>query len=517
MKHSGSRAPESHPISRRTLLAGGVSVLASAAVGYAQKGRSTGPGQLHYESLVSVAQRIRRRELSPVEVTKAQLERIDALQPKLKAYVMVLADRALAQAREAEREIQAGNYRGLLHGIPVAVKDLYFTAGLATKGGSGALADHIPSYNATVVERFASAGAVLLGKLNTTEGAMVGYYRDFEVPRNPWGEDRFPGWSSSGSGVATAAGLCYASLGTDTGGSIRTPSAVNGIVGLKPTWGRVSRHGVLDLAPSLDHVGPMTRTVADAAAVLAVLAGRDEHDATSLPDRVPDYLEEIEQGIQGVRIGFDEDYAARGVQGETAAAVQGALRELEVLGGLVVRARMPTLHGHGAAWRTICSTEAAAAHARTFPSRADQYGTFFRSFLEDGNKVTGVDYAKANLIRREISGQIRRVFQDIDLLVCPSVAYEPCRYNPADAYGGIDPEAETLAGVPYSCLGGSGRFTGPFNFCGYPTLSLPCGFSIDGLPLSLQLVGRPLSESLLCRAGHAYEEATGWHARHPPV
>ncbi len=270
---------------------------------------------------MDVAERIRRRELSPVEVTKAQLERIGALEPKLKAYVMVLADRALAQAGEAEREIQAGNYRGPLHGIPVAVKDLYFTSGLATKGGSGALADHIPSYNATVVERFASAGAVLLGKLNTTEGAMVGYHRDFEVPRNPWGEDRFPGWSSSGSGVATAAGLCYASLGTDTGGSIRTPSAVNGIVGLKPTWGRVSRHGVLDLAPSLDHVGPMTRTVADAAAVLAALDGRDEHDATSLPNPVPDYLEEIDQGIQGVRIGYDEDYVARGVQGETAAAV----------------------------------------------------------------------------------------------------------------------------------------------------------------------------------------------------
>ena len=466
---------------------------------------------------MNVAERIRRRELSPVEVTKAQLERIDALEPKLKAYVMVLADRALAQAREAEREIQAGKYRGPLHGIPVAVKDLYFTSGLATKGGSGALADHVPSYNATVVERFASAGAVLLGKLNTTEGALVGYHRDFEVPRNPWGEDRFPGWSSSGSGVATAAGLCYASLGTDTGGSIRTPSAVNGIVGLKPTWGRVSRHGVLDLAPSLDHVGPMTRTVADAAAVLAVLAGRDEHDATSLPNRVPDYLEEIDQGIQGARIGYDEDYAARGVQGETAAAVQRALRDLEELGGRVVRARMPTLRGQGGAWRTICSAEAAAAHARTFPTRADQYGTFFRSFLEAGREVTGVDYAKANLIRREISGQIRRVFQDIDLLVCPSVAYEPCLYNPADAYGGIDPEAETLAGVPYSCLAVSGRFTGPFNFCGYPTLSLPCGFSIDGLPLSLQLVGRPLSESLLCRAGHAYEEATPWHARHPPV
>ena len=283
MQRPRFRNLDSHPISRRTLLAAGFSVLASVAAGHAQRGDSNRfqTSALHYASFLDIADQIRRRKLSPVEVTKAQLERIDSLEPKLKAYITILAESALARAREAEREIQAGKYRGPLHGIQIAVKDLYFTSGLATKGGSGALADHVPSYDATVVGRFARAGAVLLGKLNTTEGAMVGYHPDFEVPRNPWGEDRFPGWSSSGSGVATAAGLCYASLGTDTGGSIRTPSAVNGIVGLKPTWGRVSRYGVLGLAPSLDHVGPMTRTVADAAAVLAVLAGHDGHDPTS--------------------------------------------------------------------------------------------------------------------------------------------------------------------------------------------------------------------------------------------
>ena len=368
MKHPRPRAPETHPISRRTLLAGGFSVLSSAAVGYGQEGGSDRlrTSALHYTSLLDTAEQIRRGKLSPVELTKAQLQRIDSLEPKLKAYVTVLAGRALARAREAEAEIQAGNYRGPLHGIPIAVKDLYFTSGVATMGGSRALSDHIPSYDATVVERFASAGAVLLGKLNTTEGAMVGYHPDFEVPRNPWGEDRFPGWSSSGSGVATAAGLCYASLGTDTGGSIRTPCAVNGIVGLKPTWGRVSRYGVLGLAPSLDHVGPMTRTVADAAAVLAVLAGWDAHDPTSLPESVPNYLGDIRRGIQGVRIGYDEDYISQGVQAETAAAVQKAARDLEELGGRVIGVRMPTFRGrHNGAWRTICSAEAAGEHAPT--------------------------------------------------------------------------------------------------------------------------------------------------------
>lgn len=472
----------------------------------------------HYSSLVEVAELIRRRRISPVELTKMQLERISALEPKLRAYATLTADRASEEARKAEAEIQAGNYRGPLHGIPIAVKDLYFTAGIPTKGGSGALSDHVPSYDATVVERFSRAGAILLGKLNTTEGAMVGYHRDFEVPRNPWGEDRFPGWSSSGSGVSTAAGLCYASLGTDTGGSIRIPSAVNGIVGIKPTWGRVSRYGVLGLGPSLDHVGPMTRTVADAAAVLRVIAGSDENDSTSLPGEVPDYLATIDRGIKGVRIGFDEHYAGDGVQPEVAASVRQAVRTLETLGGQVVEVKMPTFEErHGQAWRTICSAEAKAEHTATFPSQADRYGTFFRFFLERGSEVTGADYAKAHMVRQEMSGKIRHVFEQIDVLACPSVSYAACRYDPEDAYGGLDTETNTLSGVPLSCLAGSSRFTMPFNFCGYPTLSLPSGFSTEELPLSLQLVGRPLSESLLCRAGHAYEQAAGWHTKHPLV
>ncbi len=515
MKNSGTSIRKPPLVSRRGVLAGGVSLLASAVVGRTQTRPEA--SQLHYTSLVDVAARIRRREISPLELTRAQLERIDRLEPGRKAYALVLHDRALREARRAEEEIQAGNYRGPLHGVPIAVKDLMFTAGVPTRGGSGALADHVPGYDGTVVRRLAEAGAVLLGKLNTTEGAMTGYHPDFEVPRNPWGDDLFPGFSSSGSGVATAAGLCYGSLGTDTGGSIRYPSSANGLVGLKPTWGRVSRYGVLGLAPSLDHVGPMTRTVADAAAMLAVLAGSDENDPTSLPEDVSDYLGEIGGGIEGVRVGFDPEYGRSGVDAETAAAVEEATQALERLGAQLVRVQMPAFEArHQDAWVTICSAEAAAEHAGTFPSRADQYGTYFRSFLERGSQTTGIDYARAHVIRREMSGAVRRVFHDIDVLACPSVAYTGCRYDPADAYGGtVSDRAERLSGVPTACLSVSTRFTMPFNFSGHPTLSLPCGFSSDGLPLSLQLVGHPLSEGLLCRAGHAYEQSTEWHTRHP--
>lgn len=515
MKNPGMSIRKSQLVSRRGVLAGGVSLLASAVVGRTQ----TGPDAsgLHYASLVDVAARLRRREISPVELTRAQLERIDRLEPGRRAYALVLREQALQQARRAEADIQAGNYRGPLHGVPIAVKDLMFTAGVPTRGGSGALADHVPDYDGTVVRRLAAAGAVLLGKLNTTEGAMTGYHPDFEVPRNPWGDDLFPGFSSSGSGVATAAGLCYGSLGTDTGGSIRYPSSANGLVGLKPTWGRVSRYGVLGLAPSLDHVGPMTRSVADAAAMLGVLAGVDENDSTSLPDAVPDYLGSIGDGIEGVRIGFDPEYGRSGVAPETATAVEAATQALEGLGARLVRVQMPAFEPrHLEAWEAICSAEAAAEHAATFPSRADQYGTYFRSFLEHGAQTTGIDYARAHVVRRELAGAVRRVFHDIDILACPSVAYTGCRYDPADAYGGtLSDRGERLSGVPFACLSVSTRFTMPFNFSGQPTLSLPCGFSSDGLPLSLQLVGHPLAEGLLCRAGHAYEQSTDWHTRHP--
>jgi len=506
-------------LSRRSFLAVSATAWVSTSKLERQSRAMARPGaELHYLSLLEAARLIRGRQLSPVDLTRAQLERIDALEPSLMAYATVTGDRAREEAQKAEGEILSGHYRGPLHGVPIAVKDLFFTAGIPTRGGSGALESHVPNYDATVVERFRRAGAVVLGKLNTTEGAMLGYHPAFEVPRNPWGKDRWPGWSSSGSGVATAAGLCYASLGTDTGGSIRQPAAANGVVGVKPTWGRVSRYGVFGLAPSLDHVGPLTRSVADAAAVLGVIAGPDERDMTTLPNAVPDYLATIDDGIEDLRIGFDEAYAVGGVQQEVADSIRAALKTLEGLGGRIVEVKAPVYDDkRRSAWGTIAGAEAIAQHATTFPAHADRYGPFFRAFLEGGSRVSGADYAKADLARREMTGEFNRLFQEIDILVCPSHPYEACRYDPEDAYSGTDPGAGKIAGVPLTCLAGCGRFLQPFNFCGYPTLSLPCGFSEDGLPLSLQLIAGPLGESMLFRAGQAYENATDWHARRPPL
>jgi amidase len=376
----------------------------------------------------------------------------------------------------------------------------------------------VPDHDATVVARLEAAGAILLGKLNTTEGAMAGYHPDFRVPRNPWGEDLWPGVSSSGSGVATAAGLCFASLGTDTGGSIRYPAAMNGIVGLKPTWGRVSRFGVLDLAPSLDHVGPMTRRVADAAAVLQAIAGADPNDPTALPDEVPDYLGSIAEGIEGVRLGFDEHYATRELPEHYAESIRNAVSTLEGLGARVVAARMPTMDApHLEAWQTICAAEAAAVHEATFPSKADSYGPWFRSWLQLGANVTGIQYAKAHALRKQLAGAVRTAFVGIDLLACPSVLSEPFPYDRDGVFRPPDLEAGTSAGVPLSWFNGSRPFILPYDYNGYPSLSLPCGASPEGLPLSLQLVGHPLGEALLCRVGYAFEQATEWHRRHPPI
>jgi amidase len=511
-------APEQR-MARRTVVAGGLSLLASSnnlAALVANPLKAARGDTLHYTGLMELAQRIRNRDLSPVEVTKAQLARIATLDSGLNAYELVMSERALAQARRAEAEIQSGRYRGPLHGVPVAVKDLFFVRGLPTKGGCRALANFVPDYDATAVSRLERAGAVLLGKLALTEGAMVGYHRDFKVPRNPWGARLWPGFSSSGSGVGTAAGLCYASLGTDTGGSIRFPSAANGIVGLKPTWGRVSRHGVLALAPSLDHVGPMTRRVADAAAVLGVIAGYDPEDPTSLSGPAPDYLKELQRGIKGVRLGFDEVYTTQGVLPHVVEAVRQAVRDLEKLGTHVVPVKMPTMTEPVlSAWETLCAAEAVAAHEATFPSRADDYGVFFRKFLETGRTITGAAYAKASSLRAEFVGRLRQAFQHIDVLACPTMPTEAFAYDPEKAYGGFDAAANTLAGADVRYL--EDRFTLPYDYSGYPTLSLPCGVSPGGLPLSLQLAGHPLSEALLCRVGHAYENATEWHRHHPPV
>jgi amidase len=474
---------------------------------------------LHYQTLVEVATQIANGELTATQVTEKMLERIATLDPTLHAYYTVMGEQALQAAAAADAAQSEGQSFGPLHGVPIAVKDLCHKRGAPTTAGHQFRRQQVSIENATVVTRLESAGAVVMGKLATTEGAMVGYHPDFEVPRNPWGAlDRWPGVSSGGSGVATAAGLCFAALGTDTGGSIRFPSAANGVVGLKPTWGRVSRQGVLDLGPTLDHIGPMTRSVRDAARMLGVIAGRDLQDVTSLSAPCDDYEAELGRGVAGLRIGWDEAYATTNIQPYVTDALHSAISQLANAGAKIVDVKVPAFEADElAAWNILAAAEAAAVHATTYPAKQDEYGVYFREFLKTGRQTSAVDLANAVFARKRACGRIAPVFDGIDCLLSPTLASESFRYNVEDAYGGIDMTKGTLAGVPLDFLARNTPFIVIWDFNGYPTLSVPCGFSPDGIPLSLQLVAKPLQESILCRAGYAFEQANRFHLQHPAL
>jgi amidase len=474
---------------------------------------------LHYSSLRDVARRIQSKEISPVELTTRMLDRIVKVDPKLKSYATVMRDQALEAAKRAEGEIQRRAYRGPLHGVPIAVKDLCYTKGVRTMAGTSIYADYIPDHDATVVTKLSQAGAVLLGKLNLTEGAMRGYNPARDIPVNPWREDLWAGVSSSGSGVATAAGLCYGSIGTDTGGSIRTPSAANGIVGLKPTYGRVSRYGVFPLAESLDHVGPMARRAGDAAVMFESIAGFDSNDPTSLREPVPHMLDGLDKGVRGLRVGFDRRFATEGVHPEQSAAIQAAVDALRQLGARIVDVQMPTVTEVQNMWLILCAKEAVTAHAANFPSRKNEYGPNFRDFLEMGAVVSAADYAKAVQYRMDLSTKYRAVLSTVDAFAYPvgvggafSISKETQYGSMVDFNAARDKYANS-----YNPPLGPNIYTFPADLSGTPTITLPVGFSSEWLPLSMQIAGPALSEQTLCRIGHAYEEATGWYKKHPNV
>lgn len=460
---------------------------------------------LALSTLTAVAKRIQARELSPVELTRQMLDRIDTLDKRFHSYVTVLADRALAQAEAAEAEIAGGHYRGPLHGMPLAVKDLCFIKGTPTTCGSQMLADWRPDQNATVVWKLQQAGAVILGKLHLTEFALRWHHPYRPIPLNPWGEGRWPGVSSSGSGVATATGLCFGAIGTDTGGSIRFPAASCGTVGVKPTYGRVSRAGVFPLTASLDHIGPLTRSVADAAAMLQAIAGPDPLDPTASRRPVPDYLAALAQGIAGVRIGVDERYITEGVHPDVSAAVKEAVRVLAELGAQIVAVTVPEpeMTATTQSWLTLTGADALVAHEGMYPERAAEYGPF-RELLDNTAKLRAQDYAKAHALRETFAAQFDPLFEQMDLLLCPTM---PTTAPMMDAQG----NAIIQEGYVRT------RYTYVFNFSRNPTLSLPCGFDRTGLPVSLQFVGRHFEEDLLCRVGHAYEQATEWHTHLPTL
>ena len=463
---------------------------------------------MHYKTISELAPLVESGEISPVELTQSQLARIEQLDGRLKAYATVTADLAMEQARQVEKEIGEGYYRGKLHGIPIAVKDLCATAGIRTMGGSAVFADNIPESDSTVVIKLREAGSVLLGKLNMTEGAMGGYNPKLQLPDNPWKESHFTGGSSSGSGVATAAGMAFGTLGSDTGGSIRHPSAVCGTVGLKPTWGRVSRHGVMDLAQSLDHVGPLTRSAKDAGIVLQAIAGTDPNDPTSLPHGVPDMLSSVGKGVEGLKIGWDDGYSTVDLEPSYSQAIEDAMKVMEGLGAKIVPVKMPEILREAvAAWPVICTSEAAAAHIETYPSQADEYGVFLRAWLKNGTTHTSVEYAEAHSLRLALNGGLRKTMRDVDVLASAPTSRAGYPITPDEMYN-LDPNGRD----PWS-----GRFTVPTDFAGLPTITLPCGLDVTGMPVSIQFAGHHLSEPVLVGIGDAFEGATDFHNLHPPV
>ena len=461
---------------------------------------------LAYANLTTIAERIRTGALTSVAVTTAQLDRIAALDARYRSYTTVLRERALAHAAEADRETVAGISRGPLHGVPIAVKDLCNTTFAPTGAGTTMLKDMTPDHDATVVERLERGGAVILGKLSMTEGAYTSHHPQNPGPLNPWNADHWVGSSSTGSGVATAAGLCYGSLGSDTGGSIRFPSATCGLTGIKPTWGRVSRHGVFPLADSLDHVGPMTRSAADAAAMLGVIAGADLRDPTALQAPVPDYLAECGRSIRGLTVGIDRNFTRDGIDAEVVAAVDAVEQVLASLGARVREVTMPPTAKLVRGWIPFCSVETALAHRDTYPARKAEYGPDLAALIEQGRSLSGFELGDIYHDRLVFSGALQALFADVDLLLVPTVPVPIPSLGKMTEYG-QDPEVlERIL-----------RFTAPFDFSGSPTITLPAGIDAAGLPLSCQLVGRHLAEDLLCRAGHAVQQVTNWHKRRPPA
>ncbi len=460
----------------------------------------------HYQDLSSVAGAIKRREISPIELTRLMLDRIAALDPQLHAYVTVTADLALAQAEAAETALARGENRGPLHGVPIAIKDNIWTDGVVSTNGMAIRADHRPDEDSTIVERLRGAGAILLGKLQQTEGAFIEHHPAVVVPVNPWDAQAWAGVSSSGSGVATAAGLCFAALGTDTGGSIRMPCDMNGVTGIKPTYGRVTRHGVFANGETLDHVGVLARSAADVAVMLAAIAGADPRDPTSALTPVPGYPAEIGRGIGGLRIGLDPGFAYGDVDEAVAEALRAALAVLRDAGAEIVEIDYPGSAALVQDWMLQSAVEMAAAHEATYPARKDEYGPALAGFIEFGRSRSGLDYAKAQHRRDVFRGRMTRLFERVDLFAVPTQTLAGPSIATFAAMAGDPGALERLA-----------RFTCPFDMSGSPVVILPMGLTTQGIPMSFQLVGRQFEEALLLRAGHAFQQRTDWHRLHPPL
>ncbi|MCL4499340.1 MAG: amidase [Chloroflexi bacterium] len=468
------------------------------------------PDDLAFANITEVASLIRRRELSPVELVDTILSRIERLNPVLNAFITVTADEARRAAHQAEQEIANGRYRGPLHGIPFSLKDLYLTQGIRTTGGSRILAEYVPTEGATVVEKLYAAGAILLGKTNMHEFAYgsTTINPHYGATHNPWHLDRITAGSSGGSAAATAAGLGYASLGSETGWSIRRPASFCGVVGFKPTYGLLSRWGMLPAAWSLDHAGPLTRTVKDAALVANAIAGHDPSDPASSHRTPPDCTAKLGRDLRGVRIGLPRHHYTGLVDPVVESAFDTAMGTLETLGARLIEIVLPRTRYAGISSSIVMSSEVTAVHDRWIRERPADYGEDVRARVELGYTIGAADYIRGLRLRRWISAELDTVFQHVDVVACPTA---PQLATPiAEGAGGLRDPGFIVADGPFNLL----RL---FALIGIPAVSVPCGFSADGLPIGLSIAGRAHDDATVLHLAHAYECATKWHQRRPSI
>ena len=468
------------------------------------------PDELHYMSAWEVSGLIRAGRVSPVEVVEACLARIEATEPTLNSFITLLPDAARAAARRAEQEIARGNWRGPLHGIPVGLKDLFNTAGVRTTSGTRIYDTYVPDADCTVAVRLRQAGAILLGKLNMHPFAYgpTGENADYGHMHNPWNAERVTGGSSGGSGSAAASGQCHITMGSDTGGSVRIPAALCGIVGLKPTYGRVSRAGLTPLSWCLDHPGPLTRCVEDAALAMNAIAGLDPLDPATADVPVPDYTAGLDGDIRGLRIGVVREYFDDELDAEVGALTEQAIAALGELGAEIVEVSLPLYEYAQPISNAILMSEATAAHRDALLNQGDRLYPPVRERLEEGLFISAAEYLRAQQARQVFCAQVNDLLRDVDLLAGPT---EPTT-APALLERRVEVNGESRPVVPMLT-----KYTRVYNITGSPAISVPCGFGADGLPVGLHLAGRNFEEATALRAAYAYQQATEWHKRRPPL
>ena len=453
--------------------------------------------------IAGAAKALQSRTFSSLELTEHMLRRIALVDPHLKAFVEVLAEQARASAKKADADIGSGRYRGPLHGIPIAIKALYDTKDVRTNSCSKVRSDYVAQTDSTVVHKLKEAGAVILGIVTTHEFAF-GF--DSVPTRNAWNVDHIPSGSSGGTGAAVAAGLCFAGTGTDTGGSIRAPAAANGIAGIKPSYGRVSKAGVTVLSWSLDHAGPLARTVRDLAILLGIMSGADPKDPHTRDVPVPDYTKALTGDVRGMRVGVPTNYFFDDVQSAVGEAVMEAIWRLERLGAVIVPIAIPGIDGIVDCWLPIALAEAATYHQHSFRTKADLYGDDVRFLLEAGELTLATTYINAQRVRLAWKSSLKDAMRDVDVIVTPTLPNTAMKVG--ETMSRIGAREETVFAV-------SARFCAPFNMAGLPAASIPCGFAPNGLPIGLQIVGKPFDEEMVLKLGHAFESDTDFHLKRP--